>query len=672
LSSDSGCDVQCESLDKEVVDMNSILFTWKENLMQVVQQEADRAEKITQRISSIQTERQDKTSFNEWRQKMLEILSVTTESVKLVNTEMKSIIESIENGDFMAGKETPKENFSKLDNCSNSFDFSSLVLQKCNDCNCMCESYESKDNNEENWIRENEKTAKDLQNNSEFPVNKIQLEAPTSLLTDVVVMDYYWEERYQINSEMLLQLFQEIEFKRFSELNGAHLEKQFPVFQEVRFVEPGEENDILTNWSVFDKFGQDWQIKEDVENEDITENLFRENTVDVIEKLWKISLDIKRSTENTSLQDILKNLPVWDSADIFLDSIECRGEEEEEKNMHEDPIDIFHSIHHILYEDYQNTERNQDAWNTSHKFGREWEDFEEKANDETDNPARKVCLMKVFWGIAMNKKLGLSVPSHTNITLNLPVRDWPDVNTDGWKMSSQDKTSKKKYPTKDPLNVFKSFKNIFEVSLKSASGKIGELFYEPEEWKHCAKKGNPWKEETPQYEIEWTKHVKDVHDEDVMKIFWDISEDEQVCISKRSHLEINENFPSWFGPDAFEDLWDSSKYGLNEGLQKRKNKVKDPINIFKKFRKIFYDIVNYPEKSKVSPKVTKFTSIEDIFSDSFVNVFNSRILKRKKVMDDFYSKKMNLDRGKFRKRDLLMGMKKQEEMLIMLLENLKI
>ena len=177
---------------------------------------------------------------------------------------------------------------------------------------------------------------------------------------------------------------------------------------------------------------------------------------------------------------------------------------------------------------------------------------------------------------------------------------------------------------------------------------------------------------SPQYEIEWKKHVKDDHDEDVMKIFWDISQDEKVCILKRSHLEIDDNFPSWFGPDAFEDIWDSSKYGLNEGLQKRKNKVKDPINIFKKFRKMFYDIVNYPEKSKVIPKVTKCTSVEDIFSDSFVNVFNSGILKRKKVVDDFYSKKMNLDREKFRNRDLLMEMKKQEEMLVMLLENLKI
>ena len=66
LSSDSGCDVQCESLDKEVGDMNSILFTWKENLIKVVQQEVDRAEKMTQRTFIKQTERQENNSFNEY------------------------------------------------------------------------------------------------------------------------------------------------------------------------------------------------------------------------------------------------------------------------------------------------------------------------------------------------------------------------------------------------------------------------------------------------------------------------------------------------------------------------------------------------------------------------------------------------------------------------------
>merc|ERR1711915_125068 len=147
--------------------MNSILFTWKENLMQVVQQEANRAEMMTHRTFIQQTERH-KNSFNEWKQKMLDILSLTTESVELVNTEMKSIIESIENRDLMAKKETPRENFGKLDDYSNSFDFSSLVLQKYNDCSCMCEANEIKDDNEENWIRENEKIAQDLQNNSEL------------------------------------------------------------------------------------------------------------------------------------------------------------------------------------------------------------------------------------------------------------------------------------------------------------------------------------------------------------------------------------------------------------------------------------------------------------------------------------------------------------------------
>ena len=141
----------------------------------------------------------------------------------------------------------------------------------------------------------------------------------------------------------------------------------------------------------------------------------------------------------------------------------------------------------------------------------------------------------------------------------------------------------------------------------------------------------------------------------------------------RKQSELIKHFPVWFGPDVFEDSWDFSDTYNNRVCTQIKNKPKDPINIFKSFRKVFSGIVNYQKKEKVEIMLnSNISEEEDIFQDWFVNVVNASKLKRNMLPDKTYLTEINPTMGKKLKSDPEVDMARQEHQLLKLLENWRI
>ena len=220
---------------------------------------------------------------------------------------------------------------------------------------------------------------------------------------------------------------------------------------DVIFVSRGQEKDVLTNWNVWDKFGETWddEYKDLCDDDDVRISETHKDT-NIQEVFWSISLSLHLSRREPSLLSVIRNLPVWDSPDIFLDSSDKVTIKKQTKDTAKDPVNIFKSIRHIFNEPTKNIRQtkysyyaksissdseNLSNWKNSHKFGQPWDsaEVEDKVDATLDN--KNVCIVKVFWKICLDKKLSRREPCHSNVLFNLPVRYWPDVMTDNWEMS---------------------------------------------------------------------------------------------------------------------------------------------------------------------------------------------------------------------------------------------
>ena len=158
-----------------------------------------------------------------------------------------------------------------------------------------------------------------------------------------------------------------------------------------------------------------------------------------------------------------------------------------------------------------------------------------------------------------------------------------------------------------------------------------------------------------------------------MEVFWKISLDENCCMKDQKQSELTKHFPAWFGPDVFEDPWDFTDFSYtydSKDLKQNKNKPKDPINIFKSFRKVFSELVNYQRKEK-DEKMLNLSILgdEDIFQDWFVNVLNASKLKRNIQPDKTYLTEMRPSIGKKLRSDPNVDMATQEHQILKLLDN---
>ena len=105
-------------------------------------------------------------------------------------------------------------------------------------------------------------------------------------------------------------------------------------------------------------------------------------------------------------------------------------------------------------------------------------------------------------------------------------------------------------------------------------------------------------------------------------------------------------------------------------MKENKNKPKDPINIFKSFRKVFSELVNYQRKEKDEKMLNlNILGEEDIFQDLFVNVLNASNLKRNMQPEKTYLTEMRPIMGKKLRSDPDVDMARHEHQLLKLLEN---
>ena len=132
------------------------------------------------------------------------------------------------------------------------------------------------------------------------------------------------------------------------------------------------DTDSLTGWSIWDKFGEVWDMEElpvlELPHSSSRRTRVRKDT-DLGEIFWKICLETHQT--NTALQE-MDNLPSWDSPDIFLDSEEPAGEAGADRD---DAIEIFQSSRDIF------TEPKEATWTEQQKFGVSWWDQVEYYQD---------------------------------------------------------------------------------------------------------------------------------------------------------------------------------------------------------------------------------------------------------------------------------------------------
>merc|ERR1712142_684475 len=412
----------------------------------------------------------------------------------------------------------------------------------------------------------------------------------------------YWNEKV-LHEELTNDLLDE------EPEDAGKNHSQSSLWSDIIFVPEGQERDSLTNWNFWDKFGDTWKYElEDFEDVHTTINSAIHFDTDIQEVFWKISLEYPLNRKEPSLLDLLRNLPVWDSPDIFLDSTE--------------DFDMR----------YQRTKSTKKAiWNDSHKFGKPWKI---PNGDGTEYPPKQVCVMKVFWKICLNKKLSEKEPSHASIVLNLPVSEWPGVCTDNWTNLQDEKYKPHDSELEDPVDIFNEFKDVFyqeeRVPLKKKiKVKRNRNTSATDDWLHCEKFGKQWANPSEDEERKYFSSFKQkkTNDVDVPKLFWEIALDERCCRKDMNHAELTTNFPAWFGPDVFEDCWDSPDILESKVIDQKKNKHKDPLNIFKTWRKIFSDFFNFPKKKKIKTK--NISNNEDLYKDWFVNVLNEKKIKEK-------------------------------------------
>jgi len=618
FSSDSGCDVQLAPLKCRSTTLETIVKAWKARLVKVVEQEANRAEEITQFATEAlrlcdkgAASRED--ILERWRGQMKGVLNFTNDLVECVNNDTKDTIFDIE------------ENLSELEISiicdQNQEEVPNEIVEKCHKKeqtvyggSYLDETCDSSVKIEDvsvhpDYIDFDINTRAAVTHEDMFISENMwkQKENKFNLLRKNT--EHYWDEQVSFDLQMNLLIDEK---STNPEISKPFL-PQFSWDLEIIFVTPGKEKDVLTNWNVWDKFGEHWEdFREDTFDTNVKDNI-KYIDFNIKDIFWNISQDIDLSRREPSHLNVFKNLPVCDSPDIFLDSYDAGFMKKEIEIEAMDPINIFDSMRHIFVDsernvknykyNYEANTQNKGIWNDSHKFGHQWESIENTEHDYV-LMNKKVCIMQVFWKISLNDKLSRSEPSQSSIIFNLPVSDWPDIVTVGWDTPDDGKHSN--YGQKEPVNIFKKYRHIFSEPESTKykqkyKDTINGLILESSEWVHCEKHGIPWEfqcqgsahEDTLEY-LSVAKNSK-ATDIDVRKVFWDISMDEMCCTKHKRYSDTMKNFPVWFGPDVFEDPWDLSE--ISESKVVNQNE---------------FDIVN----------------VEGILSDWFVNIVNGNNLKR--------------------------------------------
>jgi len=625
FSADSGCDVHLEPLDLHSTSLENSVKRWQARLVKVVQQETTRAEEITQWATAALNNceeddfRGDKI-LEKWRKQMEGVIDFTQDLLESINNDTKDAIAETAkklclNQDILTELCLSSEQKIPLQN-------NEMGKEKHEKYPC-CERSEE--------LAELNSISLNLTEN--FPMHVGNAECFLSIENENY--ENYWNEKVSNEKLNILLLNEETKNADKSKFSS-----------DIIFVNEGQEKDVLTNWNIWDKFGEIWNF----DHEDIVDHVEKDHSIhcdiDIQEVFWKISLDVALNKQEPTLLELLKNLPVWESPDIFLDS----------------SVETFNSNIEMKTE-----------WNDSHKFGQPW--IIADIVDDDDYPTKQVCVMKVFWKICLNKKLAIREPRHSSIIFNLPVFDWPGISMENWTKPLDENDEQNQSKQVDHIDDFTEFKHVFDEENQVAfENKMNGIRpnQEPKDWIHCKKFGKYW-DNLP--EDEESSHVaclkqNETSDVDVLSLFWEITLDESCCTKDKKYSELTTNFPAWFGPDVFEDCWDLSNISETLVVHQKKSNSKDPLNIFKSWRKIFSEFVNCQKMNRMKMKIT--SNSEEIFKDWFSNVVNGRASKRKFPSEQRYLPNHGSSIEKKQRRDPYVEMSKQEEKLLKLLENWRI
>eukprot|EP00092_Neocalanus_flemingeri_P001664 GFUD01001775.1.p1 GENE.GFUD01001775.1~~GFUD01001775.1.p1 ORF type:complete len:778 (+),score=227.17 GFUD01001775.1:185-2518(+) len=769
FSSDSGCDVQCDSLDIHSNSLESLVRSWEGRLGEVVRQEVKRAGEITGWATKAlkhcgQEDDRRERILARWRRQMEGVLDFTNDLVECINNDTKeAIIETAERSSeldtslimeeleeeeeeeegeelmqlFILSSKGKKKTFNKRGKsgikCNVAISkkngkhrspkkasqelqnaYSKAIKERIRRHGPTHKDYPCHfDENDYNWaailsVLEGEEIFEDWKWNLnesgiwDFDSQQHALEnyqdnhknEPKKILFSQISFSEsdsnFWDERASIESSLIEMIDEEAEHAKFTEFESVSIHPKLSSDQAVIFVSQGQEKDKLTNWNVWDKFGVDWEQFEE-EKPTFTvrrkyKKVLKYQNINAV--FWKISLDHNPSRKEPRHLDVIRNLPVWDSPDIFLDSDDDLSPTED-KMMAKDPVNIFKSIRHIFNEPKKKCSQlkvidshileDPSNWKICHKFGSSWDAFGvfDEPNDVINN-SDDVNIVEAFWSISLDRSCCRKDQSLSDIILNLPVCYWPDVFTDSWNSTDIFIVKDINDGQKDPVNIFKSFRHIFSEPVdekhrvKSRDISSDQHNLKDMNWANCDKYGKPWdcvvdhkqSVNVPQMKKKKTK----VYDIDILEVFWNISLDKSCCITEKSLCEVIQNFPVWCSTDVFEDSWDVSETVI---VKQNTNKQKKPVNIFKSFRKFFSESQKHKKKDKVKIKDScGFQKVEDVFSDWMVNLFDIKSGKRKCKPDSLTEVWPEI--GKKQRRDPSVEMAIQEYKLLKLLEDLKI
>lgn len=750
FSSDSGCDVVYDSLDLHSSSLENTVRTWEAKLGEVVRQEVKRAKDITDwateavKIFETDDDKREKI-LARWRSQMKNIVDFTNDLLERVNIDTNNAIICTAEKYFELeysfiieeqGEDDKKEE--ETEELLQLFKFSPKC--KINDEN---KKYKRENKsakvdilavkNKNKAHKKSLKISKRMKTAYSKAVRQVKVKRQSSPKKDITsqsnendfnlnicvslsdaIPEYFQDWKWTSSehdiecSEELLQTYHQEDYwsekvscdlsaikmideqAQTSELSYMH-NFVHPELSTVIFVPEEQEKEMLTKWHDWHKFGSEWDIFKDnkLVSSKKTVAKHKQNIPDVF---WKICLVIKKEPR---FLDVMHNLPVWDSPDIFLDSDSDLPAKNEKKILAKDPVNIFKTFRNIFNEprNYYHTHKtevkesdndNSDSisnWDICHKSEPSWNISYVKV---VLNQSKKYDLptMEAFWNISMNEKYCRSEPSLLTIQFNLPVHDWPDIFTQFWDPSENVIANYDKNGNKDPVNIFKSFRHIFTEPVeekdkyknKSKIKTSEKCEFKDISWINCEKFGSIWdsvaRNDSKVDFIKRKDKKKSVPTINIMDTFWKINFDESCCCKERSLLEEIQNLPVWCSTDVFEDVWDVEE---NEVVKANINKQKDPVNIFKSFRRIFNRSEKYQKKDKINLKRNcVLQKVEDIFSAWMVNVLDTQKGKRKIISEECLNVGGRADSVKKLRRDPIAEITLQEQKLLELLENLTI
>lgn len=635
---DSGCDEGWDTPDWTSCLLEETVHTWVARLEGVVRQEVERVREVTEHAkgelkTGIEDEEKREMALIEWRRQVLEIMELMTDLVECVNNDTKEVIcDTVGRCSSGHATSSPLDEIEEDDEeKKKNEEIMKLFL-----LSTMDEKRAEKD------VRKRKRTQPKMTMMKEFVTmykkggkmfkksrksGKNVQEAWTKLKKEEVIQKRRKSQDKRISTSDIFEdaMYGMKMFKSVFDSEDIFEEWNWNL-EEVLICEEYFE-DWRWNFEVEDTYEdifEDWKWNMDIKDE-LKNKFYDTSGVHEDWNDWKFWSFVERSMAEVHNDDEMfgatikiqadewKNWHYWDNwgaNEEILKALEETADAEigDEPNFWEDSTNNNNIVNALIddidtgnladIEDEGEVKKgNWQDWQFWDKTGtnedilKELIEFSDMCDDGLDVYEDPHC----FWE---------NNEANKNIISDLVVDENKDcwVNWDFWNDFGQTAEILKAYEEVINANKESSPLKLSELCLKMVSSPSMEEFF------------GDWNKNFEEEIVAKTRKRKKPQ-EDIETIFWQISLENEGSNGRHRRLsEEIQNLPVWDSPDVFSDYSE-----LFESRVKYFNpyqKPKDPVNIFKSWRRIFDE----PSEEKVK-KTTKFENNEACLLDDMEDVY---------------------------------------------------